>query len=69
MEPTDKSMPPVAMTSVMPMDTRIKGAPKLRISIKLPYRFPSRMTREKKSGEYSKLKIKSKPSIHNGQNK
>lgn len=35
-EPTDRSMPPVAMTRVMPSETRISGAPKRRMSMRLP---------------------------------
>ncbi|MNP30786.1 hypothetical protein D3C76_1238780 [compost metagenome] len=51
MEPTDKSMPLVATTSVIPIATRISGDPKLRISIRLPYKCPSCIVMEKKSGE------------------
>ncbi len=34
--PTERSMPPVAMTSVMPIATRISGVPKMRIDTRLP---------------------------------
>ena len=34
--PTERSIPPVAITSVMPSATSISGAPKLRMSIRLP---------------------------------
>ena len=34
--PTERSMPPVAITSVMPSATSISGAPKRRMSIRLP---------------------------------
>ena len=39
--PTDRSMPPVAITSVMPMASSATGAARLRISIGLPNRRPS----------------------------
>ncbi|MNJ75763.1 hypothetical protein D3C77_729120 [compost metagenome] len=50
-EPTDRSMPLVAITNVIPIATRISGEPKLRISMRLPYRWPSLILMEKKSGE------------------
>ena len=34
--PTEMSMPRVAITSVMPSDTSISGAARLRMSIRLP---------------------------------
>ena len=39
--PTDRSMPPVAITSVMPIASSATGAARLRISIGLPNRRPS----------------------------
>ena len=38
MAPTERSTPPVAITSVMPMDNAITGVLFRRISIRLPYR-------------------------------
>ncbi len=40
--PTEMSMPRVAITMVMPSDTSTSGAARLRMSIRLPYRWPSR---------------------------
>ena len=49
-EPTDRSMPPVAMTSVMPSPTRISGALNRTMSMRLPYRCPSRISIDTKLG-------------------
>ncbi|EIT52133.1 hypothetical protein YPPY102_4416 [Yersinia pestis PY-102] len=39
--PTDKSMPPVAMTNVIPSANKATGAPRFKISIILPNSRPS----------------------------
>ncbi len=39
--PTERSMPPVAITNVIPIATKMSGAPLLKISMRLPYKcFP-----------------------------
>jgi hypothetical protein len=67
-EPTDRSMPPVAMTRVMPTATRISGALSRRMSIRLPYRWPWRSSIEKKLGVNSRLPSSSTTSASAGQN-
>ena len=48
--PTEMSMPRVAITSVMPSETSTSGAARLRMSIRLPYRWPSRQRDRRKPG-------------------
>ena len=48
--PTDRSIPPVAITSVMPIASSATGAARLRISMGLPNRRPSWRTIWKKCG-------------------
>ena len=40
--PTEMSRPRTAITSVMPSDTTMSGAARFRMSMTLPYRWPSR---------------------------
>ncbi len=54
-EPTDRSMPPVAMTRVMPSATRIRGAPNLAMSTRLPYRWPSLIWTDRKPSVKARL--------------
>ncbi len=49
-EPTDRSMPPVEMTRVMPSATRISGALSRRMSIGVPYRCPSLSSMDRNPG-------------------
>mgnify|MGYP001480635201 CR=1 FL=1 len=56
--PTDRSMPLVAMTSVMPIDSSTTGAPRIKITIKLPNIRPSTTSMLKKSGAIRRLPSK-----------
>ncbi len=57
--PTERSTPPVAITSVMPIANSITVDALRIISIRLPYRLPSRVWTLKKPG----MKIRSKSKI------
>ena len=65
--PTEMSMPRVAITSVMPSDTSTSGAARLRMSIRLPYRWPSRHSRCRKLGLKAALTASSSSSVTTGQ--
>src|SRR5271157_5746505 len=65
-EPTEMSIPCVAMTSVMPMDSSMIGATFFRISIRLPYRCPSLISRRKKWGVKNRVKSKRTPRAMSG---
>ena len=65
--PTERSMPRVAMTSVMPTAMISVGAPLRRMSIRLPNRCPSRTETVKKPGNAMRLIAKSTSSITIGQ--
>ncbi len=67
--PTDRSMPPVAMTSVMPSATRISGVPKMRMEMRLPYRCPLRMLTAKKFGVNGRLNSSRTTRMAAGQNR
>src|SRR5258706_3558202 len=57
--PTERSTPPVAITSVMPSASTMGGAPFHKISIILPYRWPFLISRLKKFGLKIRLKTAS----------
>ena len=66
-EPTDRSMPPVAMTSVMPSATSSSGALVRRISTGAPKRWPSRTVMLRKLGRAAVLATSSANSAASGQ--
>src|SRR5579859_70878 len=49
--PTERSMPPVAITSTMPSESSATGAPRLKTSTRLPNSRPSCRRRSKNCGE------------------
>src|SRR5471032_2505069 len=67
--PTEMSMPRVAITSVMPRAASTSGAARLAMSIKLPYRWPSLISRWKKPGTSNRSTSSSKTSAASGRNK
>ncbi|UUZ81420.1 hypothetical protein LJK88_43355 [Paenibacillus sp. P26] len=48
-DPTERSIPLVAITIVIPIEIRTSGAARFNISIKLPYKWPSFIVIDKKS--------------------
>ena len=48
--PTDRSTPPVAITSVMPMASSMIVEPLRRMSMRLPNRWPSTVSSPKNPG-------------------
>ncbi|OQA22032.1 MAG: hypothetical protein BWY63_01015 [Chloroflexi bacterium ADurb.Bin360] len=61
MAPTDKSTPPVAITNVMPIASKETVEALRTISIRLPYRLPSRVEILKKPGTAIKSKSRIAP--------
>ena len=66
--PTERSMPRVAITTVMPSATSSVGAPLRRMSIRLPNRCPFWKRMAKKPGDTAKLSSSSATSVTIGQN-
>ena len=67
--PTDRSMPRVAMTSVMPSPTSSVGAVRRRIVIRLPYRLPLTTRMSKKIGDFSRVATSRATRMSSGQNR
>ena len=67
--PTEMSMPRVAITRVMPSDTSISGAARFRMSMTLPYRWPSRHCSIQKPGFRLALTIRISTSVTAGHSK
>jgi hypothetical protein len=65
--PTERSTPPVAITAVMPIAISISGDPRLRMSTRLPKRWPSLISSRKKLGVKKKLKSMTSASATSGQ--
>lgn len=61
--PTERSMPRVAMTSVMPMASSATGAPRFRMSIGLPNRRPLAISTEKKLGNVTPITTRMIPRV------
>ncbi|WP_345155561.1 hypothetical protein [Nonomuraea rubra] len=53
----------------MPSETRISGAPKRRMSIRLPYRWPSLTSIEKKLGVKNTFSTSSRARTASGHNR
>ncbi len=66
--PTDRSIPRVAMTSVIPSATSSTGAPLRRMSIRLPYRWPSWIRTDRNDGVTTEFSASSSTSASVGQN-
>ena len=66
--PTEMSRPRAAITSVMPAATSASGAARLRMSMRLPYRCPSRHSSARKPGFTTALSTMSSASVTQGQN-
>ncbi len=64
--PTEISMPRVAITRVMPSAVNIKGAARLTISIRLPYRWPSFHSSRKNPGIMKKSTASSSANAASG---
>jgi hypothetical protein len=65
--PTEMSMPRVAITSVMPSATIASGAARFRMSITLPYKWPSRQCSCQKPGLKLALTASISTSVTSGQ--
>ena len=66
--PTERSMPPVAKTRVMPMERSITGAPRLMMSIRLPNSLPSLISRLMNPGVKRILNSRISPRATRGHN-
>ena len=66
--PTERSIPRVAITRVIPIATISVGAPLRRMSIRLPNRWPSLISIRKKPGKATMLTTNSTSSSTTGQN-
>jgi len=65
--PTEMSMPPVAITSVMPLPMIITGTAFLSTSTRLPKRWPSFTSTWKKPGVKNRLNSRMAASVSSGQ--